>query len=386
MKVKHAKPGRHGDGAGLYLLVAPTGGKSWVLRVMVNGKRRDIGLGSASDLTLEEARDRARELRKVARTGGNPVAVRDHREVAPPTFKEAAIACHAAKERGWSERNAASFLSSLELHVFPSLGAVRVDSLSDRDVAAILSPLWVDKPAIAKKLRARVGLVLNYAKASGWRTEGAPREALSTLLPKQPDEGNLASMPYGAVPAFVADLWDKTDAAARLALLLQILTAARHGEVRSAMWSHFDLAAKEWHRPAALMKSGEAHTVTLSPQALDLLERAKALRGDDKDCLVFANRKGEQLSDNALSKIVRPYGFTAHGFRSTFRTWAAERMPNIPDAVAEAALAHKIPDKVVRAYNRAKFMELRRTLLDGWGAYVRGGSGKVVQFPSGVAG
>lgn len=386
LKVKHAKAGRHGDGSGLYLLVSPTGGKSWLLRVMVNGKRRDIGLGSISDLTLEEARDKARELRKVARAGGDPVAARDNREQAPPTFREATLSCHAAKAPGWSSRNAAAFLSSLEQHIFPKLGAVRVDSITDRDVAGVLSPVWISKPSIARKLRARVGLVLNFAKASGWRIEGAPRDSLSTLLPKQPEEGNFPSMPYAAVPAFVADQSAKKDAPARLALLMQILTGARHGEVRSSMWSHFDLDAGEWNRPGALMKSGKPHTVTLSPAALAILERAKALRTSKDDCLVFPNRKGDQLSDNALGKIVRPSGYTAHGFRSSLRTWAAERMPHIPEAVAESALAHTIPDKVMRAYNKAKFLEMRRLLLDGWGEYVAGGSGKVVQFPSGLAG
>jgi integrase len=152
------------------------------------------------------------------------------------------------------------------------------------------------------------------------------------------------------------------------------------------MWSHFDLEAAEWHRPAALMKGAEAHTVTLSPQALAILERAKALRTSERDCLVFPNRRGDQLSDNAISKIARPTGYTAHGFRSSFRTWAAERMPSIPEAVAESALAHKIPDKVVRSYQRSKFLEMRRTLLNAWGQYVAGESGKVVQLPLGLAG
>lgn len=393
LKVKHAKPGRHGDGGGLYLLVAPpgktsraaSGSKSWMLRTVVetrNGKeRQDIGLGSAELVTLEEAREKARKLRKVARAGGNPRAVRDHREEIAPSFKEAAKACHKAKAPGWSVRNADSFLSSLELHIFPKIGKLRVDAVTDRDIAAALSPVWTDKPAIARKLRARVGLVLTYAKAAGWRTEGAPRDTLSTLLPKQQAEGNFASMDYKSVPAFFAKLDAKGDTSARLALMLQILTAARHGEVRSARWSHFDLGAAEWHRPAELMKSDEAHTVTLSSESLAVLERAKVLRTTERDCLVFPNRSGEQLSDNALSKIVRPTGFTAHGFRSSFRTWAAEQMSSIPEAVAESALAHKVPDKVVRAYNRAKFLDLRRTLLDAWGRYVAGTSAKIVQLP-----
>ncbi len=395
LKVQKVKtPGRYGDGGGLYLLVAkpgkgssePIGSKSWMLRTVAKGSdgktlRRDIGLGPVDLVSLEEARDKARELRKVARAGGNPIAHRDQRDETPPTFREAAKACHDAKRAGWSEKNATSFLSSLGQHVFPVIGDSPVNMVSDKDVAATLAPLWTTKAAMAKKLRARIGLVLNYAKAEDWRATGAPREALSTLLPKQPSEGNFASMPYDQVPAFFAKQTGKGDTPSRLALLLQILTGARHGEVRSAMWSHFDLEKALWHRPAELMKSGEAHTVTLSPQALAILERAQAIRTDARDCLVFPNRNGAALTDNAISKLVRPTGFTAHGFRASFRTWAAERMSSIPEAVAEAALAHKIPDQVVRSYNRAKFLDLRRTLLDGWGAFVAGEGAKVVQLP-----
>lgn len=385
LKVKHAKRGRHGDGNGLYLLVGPTGGKSWMLRTIVETregrKRQDIGLGSAELVSLEEAREEARKLRKVARSGGDPRKVRDHREEIAPTFKEAVEACHKAKSPGWSDKNASSFLSSMEQHVFPKIGSLRVDAVTDRDIAAVLAPIWTEKPAIAKKLRARVGLALTYAKAAGWRSEGAPRDTLSTLLPKQQAEGNFASMPYEDVPAFFAHLMGKADSPARLALMLQILTGARHGEVRTARWSHIDTESGQWHRPAELMKGGEAHTVTLSPEALAIIERARALRTTERDALVFPNRNGDQLSDNALSKMVRPTGYTAHGFRSSFRTWAAEQMTSIPEAVAESALAHKVPDKVVRSYNRAKFLDLRRTLLDAWGRYVGGSSAKVVQLP-----
>jgi integrase len=183
----------------------------------------------------------------------------------------------------------------------------------------------------------------------------------------------MASMPYADVPAFVEGLNAKPDTAIRLALLFTILTAARSGEVRSARWSHIDMDAKEWRRPADMMKAGEAHVVTLSPAAMAVLKRAQALRTTLADTLVFPGGRG-RIADDTMSKIVRPLGATVHGFRSSFRTWAAEQMPTMPEAVAEAALAHMIPDQVVRAYQRAKFMEMRRTLLDAWGAFVEGHS------------
>lgn len=386
LKVKHAKPGRHGDGAGLYLLVSPNGSKSWMLRIMANGPkgwaRRDIGLGSLADYTLEEARERARELRKAAKAGRDPTAERDSELKRIVTFREAAIACHDAKAPGWSDKTAAAFLSSLAAHIYPKLGALDVESITERDIAAALGPVWIGKPALGKKLRHRVGLVLDFAKASGWRSMPAPREGLRTLLAKQADGGNFAAMPYENVPAFVAKVSGDTETVGRLALLFTIYTAARNGEVREARWSQIDLEAKVWHRPADMMrKTGRAHTVTLSPEAVAILERAAALRTVEGNCLVFPGKGGRKLSDMTLSKIARPSGYHVHGFRSSFRTWAAERMPSIPEAVAEAALAHTVKDAVERAYNRAKFLDMRRTLLDAWGRYVGGASGDVVQLP-----
>jgi integrase len=380
LKVKHAKPGRHGDGDGLYLLVSGRGAKSWMIRVQHDGKRRDIGLGAESDLSLDEAREKARELRKVARTGGDPIAARDKREVTPPSFKEAAEECHKALSPGWGQRHADAFLSTLKLHAFPKIGSLRVDSVDEKDLLTVLSPLWHTKPAAARKMRQRLGVVLDYAKGHGWRSTGSPRDGLRPLLGRQATPENFASMPYAELPPFFAKLSEATETMGRLALLFTILSAARNGETRTAMWSHVDLEAGEWHRPAALMKNGKAHTVTLSPEALAILEKAKRWRRSEKDCLVFPGNGGRQLSDMTLSKIVRPTGYTVHGFRATFRTWAAERMPSIPEAVAEAALSHQIPDAVVRSYQRAKFLEMRRTLLDAWGRYATGTSANVIQM------
>lgn len=383
LKVKHAKAGRHGDGLGLYLLVSPNGAKSWVLRVKVkNGTRRDVGLGSANDYTLDEARERSRELRKAAREGRDPVKVRDAALSKAITFKEAVVACHGAKAPGWSDKNGAAFLSSLEQHAYPKIGALAVDRISERDVAAVLAGVWLAKPALGKKLRHRIGLVLDFARASGWRAEAAPREGLRALLAKQTEGGSFKSMPYEELPGYVAKLQGETETVGRLALLFTILTACRNGEARSAMWSHIDFDKALWNRPAGLMlKTGKAHSVTLSPEALEVLERAKAWRTSETDCLIFPGKGGRRMSDMSLAKVFRPTGYHVHGLRGTFRTWAAERMPSIPEAVAEAALAHLIPDKVERAYNKANFVAMRRTLLDAWGRYANGRGADVVQLP-----
>lgn len=381
--VRHAKPGRHPAGEGLYLLVSSTGAKSWMLRVQVHGRRRDIGLGSIAELSLEEARDKARALRKVAKSGGDPIAERNKAKVIVPTFEVAADACHKeGPPSRWQKRLSDQFIASLKQHAIPKLGRLLVDSVDENNVVATLAPLWHDKPAAARKLRQRIRTVLDFAKAQGWRSTGAPTISPRASLGKQPRSGNFPAMPYADVPAFVANLRGKGASVGRLALLFTILTAARSGEARKARWSQIDPDAATWTRPADLMKAGEAHVVTLSPAALAVLEAAKPLCMDKSD-LIFPGTKGQALTDMALLKIVKAEAgaFTVHGFRAAFRTWAAEQMPTIPEAVAEAALAHTVPDAVVRAYQRAKFMELRRKLLDAWAAYI-GGESNVIRLAS----
>lgn len=390
--VKAAKPGRHTDGDGLCLLVKPSGARSWVLRIQQDGKRKDIGLGSvdtssrspderrASDtvpillrrnLTLAEAREKTKELRRFAKAGRDPIAERDRDRRGVPLFKEAAAFAHEALKDGWESKNAAAFLSRLETHAYPVLGAMRVDEIDSSQVQDALKPIWLEKPAMARKVRQHISTVLNYAKSKGWRPNEAPSKSVSVGLPNQPEGGNFDAMPYSKVPTFVAELMSKRDSNGRLALLLVILAPARPGEARHARWSHIDLDKRDWNRPGELMKNKKPHTVTLNEPAVRLLQRLKDERSPKPDDLVFPGLKGS-LSDMTLTRALKaakqPYD--AHGFRSTFRDWAAEKMPDIPDPVAEAAIAHVVPDKVVRAYKRTKFIEMRRTLLETWGAFV----------------
>ena len=370
--VAKALPGRHSDGNGLYLLVSPSRSMSWVLRIQVGHRRRDIGLGSTTIISLAEARERAAELRKIAKQGGDPIAARDKDKAETPTFEKAAEACYEARKRGWKGKHAEAFLSSLRQHAFPRLGRLQVDSVNEEGIVAVLSPLWHDKPAAARKLRQRINTVLDYAKGRNWRPVGAPRDGLRPLLAKQARAGNFAAMPYSDVPRFMTSLRSQAVTSGRLALAFTILTAARSGEVRSARWSHIDLEAKTWTRPAALMKNGEEHIVTLSDSAVMVLGQAARLRTSRVDCPLFPGTGGRSLSDMTLLKIVKNDGggYSVHGFRAAFRTWAAEKMPSVPEAVAESALAHTIPDAVVRAYQRSKFLDMRRHLLDSWGGFV----------------
>jgi integrase len=227
------------------------------------------------------------------------------------------------------------------------------------------------------KVKGRVGQVLNYSHSKGWRPTEAPGRAVTMGLGKRAAATNLAAMPYTDVPVFVTTLNDKEDTVGRLALLFTILTAARSGEVRHARWSHIDAEGRLWNRPAELMKARTAHSITLSDEALAILKRAAVLHEAKPDGLIFPSSKGSELSDMTLTKVMRdsqaPY--TVHGFRSSFRDWAAEKRPDVPDAVAEAALAHAVPDKVVRAYKRAAFIEMRRELLSAWGKFVQAPAG-----------
>lgn len=373
LKVKAAikKPGVYGDGSGLYLRVKPSGAASWVLRVQCNGKRQDIGLGGyPADRSLSEARDEAFKLRKLARRGGNAIAERDREKVSNPTFKEAMIAAHDELSKGWSDKNAASFKSSLELHVLPKIGNKRVDQIGTADVIASLSAVWTEKPALAKKLRSRLLQVLSFAKARGWRFEALPdSRELRGGLAKQPASGNFAAMPFAKVAAFVGSQLELDETPARLALLFTILTAARSGEVRNATWDQVDTEAGTWTRPAAMMKTSREHVVTLNKAALAILDRAKVFGTSG---LIFPGaRSGSSLSDMTLLKVLRSSGetVTVHGFRSSFRDWAAEKMPTVPAMVAEMALAHKVGDATEQAYLRSDLRDLRRSLMDAWGRY-----------------
>lgn len=372
--VKNAGPGRHGDGGGLYLIVKSSGAKSWMLRVQFCGQRRDIGLGSVAVVGLAEARERAAELRKHALNGRDPITERDRDKRPIPTFREAIERTHAALKGGWSSKNAASFLTSLRANAVPKLGNMRVDSIEASDIIDALAPIWLIKPQLARKVRIRIAQTLNYSHARGWRRTEAPSRSVSLALPKQPMGRNFKAMPYADVPRFFAELRASPPTVGRLALLFQILTAARPGEVRAARWGQFDLGRGLWERPAAMMKMARPHSVTLSAHACELLRELESNVDHESDAVVFPGRAERPMSDMTLKKVLSDagYAFDPHGFRSSFRDWAAEQRPDIPDPVAEAALAHIVPEAVVRAYKRTEFVDLRRQLLDAWSAYVWG--------------
>lgn len=372
LKVKNAGPGVYGDGEGLYLRVKPSGARSWVLRVQFDKKREDIGLGSLADLSLDEAREKARSLRKLARQGKSARVERDRERVRTPTFAEAMIDAHTELAKGWAKRTGKAFKAALEEHAVPKIGRMRVDTIGASEIILAVAPIWSIKPAMARVVRHYIMKVLAFAKARGWRTDALPdpRE-LSAGLSKPARGGNFLAMPYADVPDFFAAELANGLNSGRGGMLFAILTGARSGEVRQATWEQVDIEARTWSRPSNVMKMRLPHVVMLSHAAVSLIEQmvpAAALRRGP----IFPGARGKPLSDMALTKALRRTGRseTLHGFRSSFRDWAAEQMPTVPAMVAEMALAHRVGTATEQAYLRSDLREMRLALMEAWGRYV----------------
>lgn len=368
LQVKNAKPGRHADGDGLYLLVRPSGSRSWVLRAQVNGKRQDLGLGSAALLTLAEARTKAFDMRKRLKTG-EPLHPQPREPSRVTTFEEAARQCFDALKAGWSNKNhKANWIGSLEAHVFPLIGAEPVDAVNSLMVRDVLAPIWLKIPETARRILQRIGTILDFAHIQGWRPDEASLRSVRKGLPRQPSADNhFEAMPYEQMPAFVARLLSLPETAGRDALLFTILNACRSGETRLSVWPEFDLTGNLWSVPGERMKMKKSHLVPLAPASLAILKRRWLLRLDDNG-LVFSNSGTRPLSDMTLTKVLRDMGYpttTVHGFRSSFTDWAAEQT-DFPKEVVDKALAHKLPDKVEAAYRRTDFFEKRRQLMVAW--------------------
>src|SRR4051812_46534152 len=385
VQVRNLKePGRYSDGQGLMLVVAKDGSRKWVLRVQVDGRRRDFGLGAAAQVSLAEARDAAATIRKQAKAGQDPRAERRKAREIVPTFREAALRVHDEHKPSWKNaKHAAQWLATLEQHAFPALGSVRVDRIDGPMVRDVLADIWLTIPETARRVRQRIGAVLDWAHAKGYRPTETPTRSISRGLPKQPKvKEHFAAMPYADVPSFLNSVrgTDKAGETVRLAFEFLILTAVRSGEMRGARWEEIDLEARLWTIPGQRMKAGKIHVVPLSARAVAILERMRELRRGEDQALVFEGAKlGRPMSDMTLTMLLRrmTINATAHGFRSSFRDWAAEAT-NFPREVAEAALAHAVENRVEAAYRRSDLLEKRRKLMEAWASYCGGSAAKVV--------
>lgn len=375
LQIKNAKPGRYADGNGLYLLVSPTGSKSWVLRVQVDKRRRDYGLGSLDVISLAKARERALERRGWAKDGLNPSQEAKRLRACKKTFEEVARAYHEEHEPHWKNaKHGQQWINTLETYVFPTLGNLSVDRIDAAEIQSVLLPIWTTKPETARRVKQRIATTLDNAKAKGWRQSEAPMRAVSTLLKgiKQPKAKNFAAMPYRALPAFMGKLDTPNPSVGRLALRFLVLTAARSGEVRGATWSEIDEISSTWTIPGDRMKMGVEHVVPLTAEALAILTEAKRHSSYKSDSLIFPGLRRKPLSDMTLSKVLKSNGgadYTVHGFRSAFKDWSADH--GYPNEVSEAALAHAVANKVEAAYRRTTFYEQRSALMDAWGDFCR---------------
>lgn len=382
LQVQHAKkPGMLADGDGLYLQVTGAGARSWIFRFMLEGKPREMGLGLLKGVGLAAARAKEAQCRALLADGIDPIAARKgeraERAVADArtiTFDQCADAYIEAHGAAWrNPKHRAQWKTTLETYVSPVFGKLSVGAVDVTLVMKALEPIWTTKPETAARVRGRIESVLNWAKARGYRSGENPAQwkgHLDNLLPAKSKISSVrhhAALPYDETAQFMTKLREQTGVSAH-ALGFLILTAARTGEILGARWGEMNLAEKVWTVPASRMKGGREHRVPLSRDATVILD--KLTKGEPEE-FVFHGRNGGSLSTMALLMLLRRMEFgslTAHGFRSTFRDWAAERT-NFQREVAEAALAHVVGDKVEAAYRRGDLFEKRRRLMAAWGEF-----------------
>lgn len=368
---------------GLMLLVRDNGVKGWVLRAMVRGTRADIGLGGYPGVGLADAIKTAREMREGIAKGEDPRAAKRAARAELMTFSKAAGEYIALHRAGWKNaKHAQQWVNTLETYVHPTIGTMPVKDVDTHHVLDILRPHWTTKNETMVRVRNRIELVISWAMASGHRERGlnpaAWRGHLDQALPKPSkvnDRTHHAAMRWAEVPAFLQKLRLVEGMSARC-LEFTILTACRSGESRGATWDEIDLKTKVWSIAAPRMKSGRAHRVPLSDRVVALLEALPRVGGEN---LVFVGQKKDTpLSDMSLTMLLRRHapGVTAHGFRSSFRDWAAEST-SYPSEVCEMALAHAVGDAVEAAYRRGDLFEKRRGLMHDWATFTMPGVGHV---------
>ena len=387
---KLSKPGLYGDGGGLTLQITPGGAKSWLLRYMVAGKPFGMGLGPTHTVSLAEARQKALDARKLLIEGINPLVAKRQNQIAGAlasarmmTFDQCAEAYIVAHKAGWKNaKHADQWTNTLNTYASPVFGHLPVAEIDTGLVVKCLSPIWESKTETASRLRGRIESVLGWATTSGYRTGENPArwkghlDNLLATISKSSRTKHHPSLPWQRIGAFMSALRAREGVSAR-AVEFAILTACRSGEVRGAKWTEFDMVGKVWTIPAERMKAKREHEVPLSDAALALLESMP------KDCdVVFAGTKMQPLSDMSLTAVIRRMngddkpvwadatgeGVTVHGFRSSFRMWAAETT-NYSREVAEHALAHQLPDAVERAYQRGSQFAKRAALMAEWSVY-----------------
>lgn len=385
--VENLRPGRHGDGNGLYLVVDPSGARRWIVRVTVKGQnnkqgaplRTDFGLGGADLVTINQARDRALEYRRMAKQGLNP---RFNAQSEIPTFAEIAQQVHIDRMPTWKNaKHGQQWINTLRDYAFPKIGRMPIDSIDQPEVLMCLSPIWTEKHETARRLSQRIKTVLDVAKSKGFREGENPVTGIKDagVLPKVKAKAkHHKAMRWQDVPAFYADLISR-DAMAANALRFTCLTGSRTSEVLGLQWDELDFESLVWTCPAERMKGGEIHRIPLTREMIAILKPLKAMQSQ----YVFEGQKRHKpLSNMAMLMLLRRMDVkdvTVHGFRSTFRDWASE-VAGAPREVAEMSLSHKVGSDVERAYARSDLLDRRRGLMERWSSYVSGTRAEVLRF------
>lgn len=376
-------PGDYNDGGGLYLQVSPWITKSWMLRYRIHGRQRAMGLGSYPAVTVKEARERASDARRQVRDGMDPIEARKVRaqqsrlsSAKTATFKDCASAYIESHRAGWANpKHAAQWSATLETYAYPVFGQLPVQAVDTTLVMKCVEPIWREKTETASRVRGRIESVLDWAKVRGYREGENParwRGHLDKLLPKPTKVTKVkhhAAMPYADIAQFMRDLHEREGIAPK-ALEFVILTAARVSEAVNAKWSEFDLDRKLWTVPSDRMKAKRDHRVPLSGVTLKLLERLDSQREGDYVFPAWTS-PDKPLTGAACLTLLDDMGradLTTHGFRSTFRDWAAEQTA-FPRQIAEAALAHVVSDKTEAAYQRGDLLDRRALLMQAWAQY-----------------
>lgn len=381
LRVAKAKqPGLYEDGAGLRLVVTDTGTKRWAMRLTINGRRVERGLGVFPGVGLDDARRKADALRRAAKQGSDAhVDERRHRLRVGTTFAEAFDTFFAIRRQQLANaKHVQQWLNTMRDYVLPRIGSLPVSGVMPADVLRVLEPIWFAKPETASRVLQRMRAVFDSAILRGLRERANPCIGIvGELGTDHRKVKHFAALPWRKVPEFVRELRRSSAGfTTKLALEFLILTVARSGEVRGSLWQEIDLGQRLWTIPGydpstgRRMKSGQTHVVPLSTRAVAILREARSL---NERGMIFPGSTGKPLSDNTLSKLMRDAGVpaTPHGFRSTFKDWAAEA--GIRDEVSEAALAHTDRDKVRAAYRRTRFLEERMALIERWSKFVTAG-------------
>ena len=365
--------GRYRAGPTLYLVVSATGSRSWIQRVLIDGKRHDIGLGGYPVVTLAEARETALENRRLIQRGGNPLD--DRRRSSMPTFRDAAEKYHASRIPSWkNEQHARSWMQVVQKHAYPILSDLPVDGITQADVLNVLEPIWTTRAETARRVRQRIRSVLRYCEAHGFIDRNVAGDAIDGALAPMPKvKEHHAALPYAEAPTALKALSERASSA-RLCLRFLVLTAARSNEVRGATWDEIDLEASTWTIPAERMKAGSEHRVPLSRSALAVLNEARQF--DDGSGLIFPSpsaNPGTALSSAALMKVWRKIPMagdtTIHGLRNTFGDWAVENGHDLD--LADKCLAHKLPSGVQQAYFRTTRFDERVKLMEDWSGFLK---------------